>query len=178
MKRKLLAAIASGILLVSSLGFGASAESTSVPTTGVASSYTDRAEGLYNSNGSSGTLYSTTATASLTSSTLIASYSIDLYVLTNNTFVADVVTFGVDTMAYIGVKDFTVQRYIDGAWENYIVFDQLMENTSGYSFSYYTPELPSGYYYRVTAYHYAKEQGWFFPSSQEIYNETSYIYCS
>lgn len=80
------------------------------------------------------------------------------------------------TMAEIGCKEITFERWDGDEWVEVYQTERIATNTFFTSGSVYSPtNLPAGYYYRATAIHYAKEQGWFFPSKDEFYNETSYI---
>ena len=85
-------------------------------------------------------------------------------------------TGAVTTMAEIGGKNLTIQRWENNKWVTVCKSDQIAKDRFFHSGSYYSPTgLPTGYYYRATMQHYAKEQGWLFPSSQKFYNETTII---
>lgn len=85
-------------------------------------------------------------------------------------------TGAVATMAEIGGKNLTIQRWENNKWVTVCKSDQIAKDRFFHSGSYYSPTgLPTGYYYRATMQHYAKEQGWLFPSSQKFYNETTII---
>ena len=85
-------------------------------------------------------------------------------------------TGAVATMAEIGGKNLTIQRWENNKWVTVCKSDQIAKDRFFHSGSYYSPTgLPTGYYYRATMQHYAKEQGRFFPSSQKFNNETTII---
>ena len=80
-------------------------------------------------------------------------------------------TKGTNTMAKIGFVDIEVQRSSNNStWTTVekTLPDKLAEDTVSYSLSKYSTSVTGGYYYRVVLTHYAKEQGWFFPSSQSV----------
>lgn len=69
-----------------------------------------------------------------------------------------------------------IQRWENNKWVTVCKSDQIAKDRFFHSGSYYSPTgLPTGYYYRATMQHYAKEQGRFFSSSQKFYNETTII---
>ena len=85
-------------------------------------------------------------------------------------------TGAVATMAEIGGKNLTIQRWENNKWVTVCKSDQIAKDRFFHSGSYYSPTgLPTGYYYRATMQHYAKEQGRFFPSSQKYNNQTTII---
>ncbi|MDD2362020.1 MAG: hypothetical protein PHH84_03555 [Oscillospiraceae bacterium] len=168
MKKRFIALLVSVVMLFSFLGFTTSAEvDIGIPSSGVPSPYPDYAEGLSNSGNGD---------VSARAVGLINAYYIRLYLTDSNVITADVATSGTKVMALVGVKNFRVQRWVNDQWQTYISFNSLGKNKSTHSFSYDTPNLPSGYYYRFTGDHYVKEKGWFFPKSQTINNVTEYIY--
>lgn len=69
-----------------------------------------------------------------------------------------------------------IQRWENNKWVTVCKSEQIAKDRFFHSGSYYSATgLPTGYYYRATMQHYAKEQGRFFPSSQKFYNETTII---
>ena len=156
-----------GILLIGVMNLSVCAESTQQidkPTTGVESAVEGYGEGIYSE-------------PSMTrSSTLINRISLTIAQVDNRGLRVNFATGGIAVMAKIGGKDITIERWENGKWVTVCQTDRIAENVSFHSGSYFSPtNLPAGYYYRATILHYAKEQGWFFPGSQELYNETTYI---
>lgn len=154
-------------LLFGTFSFSAFAESepkTGKPTTGVESDTEGYGEGIY------------TEPIMTRSSALINRISLTIAQVDNRGLRVNYATGGIAVMAKIGVKDLTIQRWENEKWVTVCKGDCIDEDVSFHSGSYYSPTgLPAGYYYRAIAKHYAKEQGWFFPASQEFENETTYI---
>lgn len=113
------------------------------------------------------------------SAKLIIRTSLTIAQVEGNKIRVNYATGAVATMAKIGGKDITIQRWEGSKWIDVAKTDRIVEDISFHSGSFYSPtSLPTGYYYRATIKHYAKEQGWFFPSSEEVYNETEFILLS
>lgn len=107
---------------------------------------------------------------------LIIRISLTIAQVEGNKIRVNYATGAVATMAKIGGKDITIQRWDGSKWIDVAKADRIAENVSFHSGSFYSPtSLPTGYYYRATIKHYAKEQGWFFPASEEFYNETEFV---
>lgn len=69
-----------------------------------------------------------------------------------------------DAMKYVGLKDVVIEQSSDGVnWSEYKrIGDLLSENSTKYVANNLTlSTVTSGYYYRVTCSHYAKEKGLF-----------------
>ena len=84
-------------------------------------------------------------------------------------------------MAEIGLKDIKIQTSTSsaGSWSTYFApSDQLATNAKTYGLSNFLIAVPSGYYYRVQMTLYAKETGWFFPTSESITVTTNVVYVS
>ena len=82
-------------------------------------------------------------------------------------------TFGNGTMAKIGFTDIRIQRSTNGStnWtDEFVMSDQIVTNAVSHVLNNLPVSVDGGYYYRIKLTHYAKEQGWFFPSSQSITN--------
>ncbi len=80
----------------------------------------------------------------------------------------------------VGLKNIVIQRSSDNSnWSNYTTVDDLLKSSSStYSASRKNvATVPSGYYYRITCKHYAKESG-LFGSSESISNTSNSIYIS
>lgn len=70
-------------------------------------------------------------------------------------------TICTDTMKYVGLKDVIIEQSSDGVnWSEYkLIGDLLSENSAKYVANNLTlATVTSGYYYRVTCNHYAKEK--------------------
>ena len=88
-------------------------------------------------------------------------------------------TTGYDTMAKIGFKSIKSQLSSNGSsgWtDEKNLSDQLVTDSMYHHLDQYTVSVAGGYYYRVVLTHYAKEQGWFFPSSQSITNYSNVVW--
>ena len=95
-----------------------------------------------------------------------------------NTLMIDASTIGSAEMAKIGIVDIVVQHSSDKVnWVDEVSVNDML-NEDAYSFDLYDYGVPviSGYYYRVVVTHYAKEQGWFFPSTQSIENASTAVW--
>lgn len=85
-----------------------------------------------------------------------------------------------DEMKYVGLKDVVIEQSSDGVnWRKYkSIGDLLSENSTKYIANKLTlATVTSGYYYRVTCSHYAKEKG-LFGSSEKDDNISNSIYIS
>ena len=88
-------------------------------------------------------------------------------------------TRGSEIMAKIGFKDITIQRSSNGStnWNNEVtISDQIITDALYHSLDHYSVSVAGGYYYRIVLTHYAKETGWFFPSSQSITNYSNVVW--
>lgn len=163
--KKLLSALLACLFLLGSgiLSVSASDVTGSVPD-GILSPTPGYGEGIY------------TVNSNARSSSLINRAELTIAQVADHGLRVNYATGAVDTMAQIGGKDLTIQRWENNKWVTVCKADQIAENRFFHSGSYYSPTgLPTGYYYRATMQHYAKEQGWFFPASQKFYNETTMI---
>lgn len=150
------------------LAASAKTESTNItdnkPTIGVESPIDGYGEGIYSVN------------SNARSNSLIIRSELTISQSENRSLCVSFATGGIATMAKIGGKAITIQQWKNNQWINIASTDMIAEDISFHSGSFYSASyLESGYYYRATIIHYAKEQGWFFPSSQELYNETAFI---
>ena len=109
------------------------------------------------------------------STNLISQATLSIYLESNRILRIVAYTLCTDVFDTVGFKDITIQRWINGAWSNVSVWSAYQNNTSSYLYDYSTT-VTGGYYYRVTLTHYAKEGWWIFADTQEIYNETSYLW--
>lgn len=74
-------------------------------------------------------------------------------------------------MAKIGFTDIKVQRSANGSsgWTTVAEpADQVIQNAYSHELSAYSVSVTGGYYYRVVLTNYAKEPGWFFPTTQSV----------
>ncbi len=105
-------------------------------------------------------------------------YSLRISSGTNKVYIS-ATTDGYDTMAKIGFKDIVIQRSSNGTsgWTDAVsLSDQLVTDSLYHYLDQYVVSVSGGYYYRVVLTHYAKEQGWFFPSSQSITNYSNVVW--
>lgn len=75
-----------------------------------------------------------------------------------------------DSMKYVGLKDVVIEQSSDGVnWNKYTrIGDLLSENSTIYVANNLSlATVTSGYYYRVTCSHYAKEKGLFGSSEKD-----------
>ncbi len=82
-------------------------------------------------------------------------------------------------MEKIGFKDITVQRSTNGStnWNDEVsISDKIITDALYHSLDHYSVSVTGGYYYRIMLTHYAKEKGWFFPSSQSITNYSNVVW--
>ena len=90
-------------------------------------------------------------------------------------------TLGTETMAKIGFKNIEVQRSSNGStgWtKEFDLSDDLATDKRVHYKDEEQHSVSGGYYYRVKLDHYAKETGWFFPSSQSVTNYSNVIWVS
>lgn len=163
--KKPLALFLTVLLLLSMTSFSVFAKGNdeTIPD-GILSQTPGYGEGLYSPN-------SDTRATNLINRTELTIAQVD-----NHGLRVNFATGAVATMAEIGGKDLTIQRWENNKWVTVCKSDQIAKDRFFHSGSYYSPTgLPTGYYYRATMQHYAKEQGWLFPSSQKFYNETTII---
>jgi len=89
------------------------------------------------------------------------------------------VTSATDTMAKIGFTNIQVQRSSNGStgWvTEKTPYDQIDTDNNYFSLDSFSVDVSGGYYYRVVLNHYAKEQGWLFPSSQSVSNISNVVW--
>lgn len=89
------------------------------------------------------------------------------------------VTSSTDIQAKIGFVDIIVQHSSNGVtgWTTEKTpADQTIPNSNFHELDKFPVDVDGGYYYRVVLDHYAKEQGWFFPSSQSISNTSNVVW--
>ena len=101
---------------------------------------------------------------------MIQSYSASLS-SGNKRVLLDASAVGKEIMAKIGFKDIKIQQSTSstGGWPNYFEpSDQMAENKKSHYLDDFLIAVPGGYYYRIELTFYAKETGWFFPSSESI----------
>lgn len=163
--KKLLALLLACLFLMGSVSLSVSATDTddSIPD-GVLSQTPGYGEGIYSVN------------SNARATNLLNRTDLTIAQVANHGLRVNYATGAVRTMAEIGGKDLTIQRWENNKWVTVCKADQIAKDRFFHSGSYYSPTgLPTGYYYRATMLHYAKEQGWFFPASQKFYNETTII---
>ena len=91
--------------------------------------------------------------------------------------------YGTETMAELGFKDISIQRSSNGTsgWiEEKTISDDIAEYMSAHKIRNRSVSVSGGYYYRVELEFYAKETGWFFPSSESFtgYSNVVWVYSS
>lgn len=109
-------------------------------------------------------------TASPQAAGLIASCSLYCGAGTNRVYIT-AATDGSDEMAKIGFIDIEVQRSTNGSngWQTVAEpDDQIAVNAYSHHLMNFAVPVTGGAYYRVTLTHYAKELGWFFPTTQTL----------
>lgn len=114
----------------------------------------------------------------ITSVGLISSFALSITGGTKKIYItADV--YATDTMAKVGFTDVSIQRSANGysGWvEEKPLNDDLAQNTYFHKKTNEQQSVVGGYYYRVVLNHYAKETGWFFPSSESITNYSNVVW--
>ena len=86
-----------------------------------------------------------------------------------------------EVMAEIGFKNIKIQQSSNGTsgWTDYFnPSDQMNYNSMTHYLSNFLVAVPGGYYYQVQMTLYAKETGWFFPSSQSLTITTNVVWVS
>jgi hypothetical protein len=89
--------------------------------------------------------------------------------------------YGTATMAELGFKDISIQRSSNGSsgWtEEKTIADDIAEYMSAHKIRYKSVSVSGGYYYRVELEFYAKETGWFFPSSESFTGYSNVVWVS
>ena len=112
-----------------------------------------------------------TATYLITSYSLFASNS-------NGKLCISGSTIATTTMKSVGFTDIIVERSSNGStgWTAVAFPDDVVNsNASSCYFNNKLVTVTSGYYYRVTCNHYAKQTGWF-PKTQSISNTSNAVY--
>lgn len=170
--KKLLSLFLATLLMISAASISVYAEEPAneidAPTTGTPSPVIGYGQGIYDFGNEDG--------IASQADNLINRVSLTIAQVDNRGLRVNFATGAVTTMAEIGGKDITIQRWENNKWVTICKGESIAKDVFFYSGSYYSPlNLPAGYYYRATILHYAKEQGWFFPSKQEFFNETNYI---
>lgn len=123
--------------------------------------------------------YATASESVVRSVGLITGYSLSL-TSSGTSLLMTAKTNCLNTMKSVGMKSIVIQRSSDNSnWSNYTTADDLLKSSSStYSVSKKNvATVPSGYYYRITCKHYAKESG-LFGSSESISNTSNSIYIS
>lgn len=90
-------------------------------------------------------------------------------------------TYGYDIMAEIGFKNIKIQHSTNGTsgWTDEDTRNpDTIPNASYHEKNGESVSVSGGYYYRVVLDHYAKETGWWFPSSQSITNYSNVVWVS
>jgi hypothetical protein len=124
------------------------------------------------------TTASTTDGGEINSTGLIESYSLSLSGSTCSIYIT-ATTYGMETMGKIGFTNISVQRSSSGnsGWSTeYSLDDDTVKNFDVHYKSSEYHSVIGGYYYRIKLDHYAKEKGWFFPSSQSITNYSNVVW--
>lgn len=102
---------------------------------------------------------------------LIASKSLGLAIDGNNLVIQGTTVCTIDVKK-CGFTHITLQRYENGAWKEYVKFEDLYNETNSFGTAKYVAAA-RGYNYRVTAKHYAKKSIF---STEKIDNVTASIY--
>ena len=108
-------------------------------------------------------------------SNLITSNSINLTKSGDNLLVSGF-TNGIDGVDKCGFSYVTLQRLVNGKWEDYVKWTDLYSSSSMYTLGK-SVTAAHGYNYRVICNHHAEKPGFlWFRDTQDIYNVTSYVY--
>lgn len=109
------------------------------------------------------------------SANLITENSIKLTKSGDNLLVSGF-TNGIEEVDKIGFSYVTLQRLVNGKWEDYVKWTDLYASSSKYALGK-SVTAAHGYTYRVICNHHAEKPGilWF-RDKQDIYNETSTMY--
>ncbi len=119
-----------------------------------------------------------TETSSVKTVGLITSHSISVTCINHELSITSV-TRSTEEMKKIGLINIVIQQSSNGSsWSNYTTLDDMLVNSSKHELDGYTIDVPTGYYYRVTCDHYAKEKGIFFPDEESISNTSNSVYIS
>jgi hypothetical protein len=78
-------------------------------------------------------------------------------------------------MDEVGFEDITLQQWDGYQWVDLSVWSDINYDCISNTY-YYQTYVDTGYYYRFTAVHYAKDGWWIFADTERVYNETSYIW--
>lgn len=120
----------------------------------------------------------TTSTENVNAAGLILTYSLQISGTSKKVSIsAD--TLGTETMAKIGFKNIEIQRSTNGSsgWTKELgLDDDIASNTHAHDKVGEQHNVAGGYYYRVKLDHYAKETGWWFPSSQTVTNYSNVVW--
>ena len=81
-------------------------------------------------------------------------------------------------MAKIGFKFVKIDRSTDRVNWTYetTIGDKIAKDTDYHSLSKYGVDVQGGYYYRATMYHYAKEDKFFNPDEQSVFNTSNIVW--
>lgn len=106
---------------------------------------------------------------------LITANSIKLTKSGNNLLVSGL-TNGIDGVDKCGFSYVTLQRLVNGSWQDYAKWTELYSSSNKYSLGK-SVAAAHGYTYRVICNHHAEKPGilWF-RDKQDIYNETATLY--
>lgn len=122
------------------------------------------------------TAYSSATTVEPLAAGLIIDYFISCKTSSRTIYITAQV-YASDEMKELGFKNIVVQRSSDKInWTTEVpVGDMIGNNIYSYDIDEYPVTVKGGYYYRVKLTNYAKEKGWFFPSTQSV-DDTSSSY--
>lgn len=124
------------------------------------------------------TTTTTTSDDVIAATGLISLYSLAITASTKTVKIT-ALTYGTETMAKIGFKNIQVQRSANGTsgWTTeFSLSDDLASTAASHNKNSEAHTVTGGYYYRVVLDHYAKETGWFFPSTQSITNYSNVVW--
>lgn len=123
-------------------------------------------------------IVTTTNTENVTATGLIMTYSLQISGTSKKVSISGK-TLGTDTMAKIGFINIEIQRSSNGSsgWTKELgLDDDIATNTHFHNKVSEQHNVAGGYYYRVKLDHYAKETGWWFPSSQTVTNYSNVVW--
>ncbi len=108
---------------------------------------------------------------------LISTYTLSCSAGTKKLYITGA-TRGTGKMAKIGFKFIKIDRSSDKVNWTYetTAGDKISNDTDYKSLSKYGVDVQGGYYYRVTLYHYAKEDKLLFPEEQSVFNTSNIVW--
>ncbi len=108
---------------------------------------------------------------------LISTYTLSCSAGTKKVYIT-ASTRGTGQMAKIGFKFVKIDRSTDRVNWTYetTIGDKIATDTDYHSLSKYGVNVTGGYYYRVTMYHYAKEDKLFSPDEQSVFNTSNIVW--